>query len=199
MECQLAWSRRNIAFRPPPDGIHGGRHRAALGFLSRSPDRPTPGMSLQFLLDFATPEAHDAPVYALAATHEVVWSGAADGSVRSWDAVSGASLGAVRSPHKAAVTALSVSPALGLVLSSSMDGSVALWSIRDFAARQRLVPPPAPDADPLPPPDFSQQAPLECLAFVASIAQLPFPSESKHFPIGACGLYYAACISHFHG
>ena len=154
--------------------------------------------------------AHDAPVWTVATSSKVVWSGSADGQIKAWDSHSGRPLRRIHSPHRNAVTSLALSERQGILISGSIDGSIALWTIDPFHRSQEELPKidgiigvqPPPSQDVADGDDAAVKGSvgngqsmgatstedngneIEPLVYVSSVSRVPFTGESPPFPIG---------------
>ncbi|KDN38640.1 WD40 repeat-like protein [Tilletiaria anomala UBC 951] len=168
-------------------------------------------MSLQFLADYTSSSKHDCPIWTIATSSKVVWSASADGAIKAWDINSGRSIGSIQSPHRNAVTSLSVSESQGWMTTNSLDGSLALWKIQSFHDQQTRLPKvddlvaargassPTQEGDrneateSMVPPNGENSRALKdeaqevtsCLAYCPSVARMAFPGERTPFPIDA--------------
>ena len=117
------------------------KERATPGFRWVRCHRP-PGLYLGDR-QLSVLRGHDCPVISVGYSPNGKWlaSGAGDGTVRVWDASSGAELG-VLAGHEGAVNSVASSPDGGRIVSGSSDTTARVWDAEGGGVPHRL--PPAP-------------------------------------------------------
>ncbi|KAN0061061.1 Ski complex subunit Rec14 [Thecaphora frezii] len=95
-------------------------------------------MSLQYLVDLETPSSasHTSAVLSVCWTSRTVLSSDLSGTIKAWDATTALPLAPLPQPHRNSVHALTASHDTRFLLSSSIDGSLALWDLAELPEPQ---------------------------------------------------------------